>query len=67
MATIDWADQTVLARAAATIRWASVDQDGGPADPGGAVTVDITNSAGTAVRPGCPPPAAPQPSSTRRR
>ncbi|MEZ5236811.1 MAG: hypothetical protein R2749_29580 [Acidimicrobiales bacterium] len=52
MATIDWADQTVLARAAATIRWASVDQDGGPADPGGAVTVDITNSAGTAVATG---------------
>ncbi len=52
MATIDWADQTVLARAAATIRWASVDQDGSPADPGGAVTVDITNSAGTAVATG---------------
>lgn len=52
MATIDWADQTVLARAAATIRWASVDQDGSPADPGGTVTVDITNSAGTAVATG---------------
>jgi len=52
VATIDWADQTVLARAAATIRWASVDQDGSPADPGGTVTVDITNSAGTAVATG---------------
>ncbi len=52
MATIDWADQTVLARAAATIRWASVDQDGASVDPGGTVTVDVTNSAGAAVATG---------------
>lgn len=49
MATVDWADQTVLARAAATIRWASVDQDGSPADPGGTVTVDVARSDGSTV------------------
>ena len=49
MATADWADQTVLARTAATLTWESVDQDGSPVAPAGAVTVDIARSDGTTV------------------
>ena len=49
MPTVDWADQTVLARTAATLSWESVDQDGARVTPGGAVTVDVSRSDGTSI------------------
>lgn len=45
-------DQRVLRGVAASLTWQPVDADGSPADPGAAVTVDVTRSDGTVVAAG---------------
>jgi hypothetical protein len=45
-------DQRVLRGVAASLTWQPVDSDGSPADPGAAVTVDVTRSDGSTIATG---------------